>query len=99
MQKFSLSPDVTAQVNLGNGNLLLTASDGALSGPGLATRNDRFYNSLSTSLGSYGGGWSSVLSQIDFGLQVTANAVTFHGPTGLVQTFTKSGSRIWRPGR
>lgn len=94
--KVVLSPDVVAQINLGNGNLLLTASDGTLSGPGLATRNDRFYNGLSTVSGSFGGGWSSALSQIDFGLQVSGTTATFHGPAGLITTFTKSGS-TWTP--
>lgn len=92
MNKINLSTDVAAQVNLGNGNLLLTASDGNLSGPGLTTRNDRFYNGLSTATGSYGGGWSSALSQVDFGLQVSGSTATFHGPSGLVATFTQSGT-------
>lgn len=92
MDKVNLSTDVAAQVNLGNGNLLLTGSDGTLSGPGLTTRDDRFYNGLSTATGSYGDGWSSALSQVDFGLQVSGSTATFHGPTGLVATFTQSGS-------
>ncbi|WP_158612944.1 RHS repeat-associated core domain-containing protein [Frigoribacterium sp. PhB118] len=84
-----------AQVNLGNGNLLLTGNDGVLNGAGIALRNDRFYNGLSTSDGSYGAGWSSSLSQVDIGLDVTSTEAKFRGPTGFTATFTKSGT-TWK---
>lgn len=92
-----LTPDLYAQVNLANGNLLLTDSDGSLSGPGLNTRNDRFYNGLSTAAGSYGGGWSSSLSQVDFGLRVSGTTATFNGPTGITPKFTESGTTWTAP--
>ncbi|ROQ30280.1 RHS repeat-associated protein [Frondihabitans sp. PhB188] len=95
--KDDLSPDLVAQVNLANGNLLLTASDGSLSGPGLDLRNDRFYNGLSTAAGSYGGGWSSTLSQVDFGLRVSGTTAAFNGPTGITPKFTKSGTTWTAP--
>ena len=90
-----LSLDTVAQVNLGNGNLLLTGSDGVLNGAGIALRNDRFYNGLSTTDGSYGAGWSSSLSQVDIGLDVTSTEAKFRGPTGFTATFTKSGT-TWK---
>lgn len=67
-----LSTDTVARVNLGNGNLLLTSADGALHGPSLSIRNDRFYNGLSTTEGSFGAGWSSPLSSFDVGLDLTS---------------------------
>lgn len=90
-----LSLDTVAQVNLGNGNLLLTGNDGVLNGAGIALRNDRFYNGLSTTDGSYGAGWSSSLSQVDIGLDVTSTEAKFRGPTGFTATFTKSGT-TWK---
>lgn len=92
-----LTPDLYAQVNLANGNLLLTDSDGSLSGPGIDLRNDRFYNGLSTAAGSFGGGWSSSLSQVDFGLRVSGTTATFDGPTGITPKFTKSGTTWTAP--
>jgi RHS repeat-associated protein len=90
-----LSTDTVARVNLGNGNLLLTSADGVLNGPSLSVRNDRFYNGLSTSNGSHGGGWSSPLSAFDFGLQTNSStSVTFRGPNGISATFTKPGA-VW----
>jgi RHS repeat-associated protein len=88
----SLSADTTARVNLGNGNLLLTANDSVLNGPSLSVRNDRFYNGLSSTAGSFGGGWSSAFSPDDVGLQVTSTQATLIGPNGFKAVFTKSGS-------
>ncbi|MDJ0348394.1 RHS repeat-associated core domain-containing protein [Cryobacterium sp. PH29-G1] len=88
----NLSADTAAQVNLGNGNLLVTSNDGVLNGPALAVRNDRFYNGLSPSAGSFGGGWSSPLSAADVGLKVTSSTATFSGPTGFTAVFTRSGT-------
>ena len=95
--KTELSLDLVARVNLGNGNLLLTDSDAVLTGPGESIRADRFYNGLSTSAGSFGGGWSSAVSQIDFGLQVSGSTAVFHGPSGIAATFTHSGSTYTAP--
>jgi RHS repeat-associated protein len=98
-QQIGLSYDTAARVNLGNGNLLLTSSDGTLSGPGIGTRNDRFYNGLSTQQGSFGGGWSSSLSSADVRLNTgsAATSVTFVGPTGFSAVFTTSGSTFTPP--
>ena len=95
--KSALSLDTIARVNLGNGNLLLTSSDGVLNGAGLALRNDRFYNGLSTAQGSFGAGWSSSLSQVDVGLSVTATDATYRGANGFSATFTLSGSTYTAP--
>jgi RHS repeat-associated protein len=92
MFKTELSLDTVAQVNLGNGNLLLTSADGQLNGPGTTLRSLRFYNGLSSAAGSFGGGWSSSLSQVDTGLQVSGSSATLLGANGFQVTFTKSGS-------
>ncbi|MCW4384905.1 DUF6531 domain-containing protein [Salinibacterium sp. SYSU T00001] len=87
-----ISVSTIARVNLANGNLLLTANEGMLHGPGLSVRNDRFYNGLSSSVGSFGAGWSSPLSAKDVGLAVTSTTATFTGPNGFTAQFTRSGS-------
>ncbi|TFC28828.1 type IV secretion protein Rhs [Cryobacterium sp. TMT1-3] len=87
----NVSNATVARVNLANGNLLLTSNDGVLNGPALAVRNDRFYNGLSSSEGSLGGGWSSPLSAFDVGLAVTSSTATYTGANGFKAVFTKSG--------
>ncbi len=96
-EKTELSTNTVAQVNLGNGNLLITGNDGVLPGPGLSVRNDRFYNGLSTLAGSFGGGWSAGLSQIDVGLKLDTTSATFYGPNGFRARFTKSGTTYTAP--
>lgn len=93
----ALTTDTVARTNLGNGNLLLTASDGVLNGPGLTLRNDRYYNGLSDKAGSFGAGWSSPLSAVDFGLTFSGYNVKFTGPTGLTATFVLTGSTYVAP--
>lgn len=95
--KTELSLDVVAQVNVANGNLLLTANDGVLNGAGLSLRSDRFYNGLSTQNGAFGGGWSSTLSQTDVGIKTDSTSATFTGPNGFTAKFTKSGSTYTAP--
>jgi RHS repeat-associated protein len=95
--KTELTLDEVAQVNLGNGNLLLTGNDGVLNGAGLALRNDRFYNGLSSTSGSFGGGWSSSLSQGDVGLKTDSTSATFTGSNGFSAKFTLSGSTYTAP--
>jgi RHS repeat-associated protein len=95
--KTELSLDTIAQVNLGNGNLLLTSSDGVLNGAGIALRSDRFYNGLSSDAGSFGGGWSSSLSQADVGLKTDSTSATYDGPNGFNAKFTLSGSTYTAP--
>ena len=94
MEQFPLSDDTVAQVNVANGNLLITANDGTAASPGVGVRNDRFYNGLSTSGGALGGGWSSTMSYSDFGLAVNGagTTATFYGPNGFRAIFLKSGS-------
>ncbi|MEY2848556.1 MAG: putative rhs related protein, partial [Actinomycetota bacterium] len=96
-EKVELTTNTVAQVNIANGNILITSSDGVLNGPGLALRSDRFYNGLSTLDGSFGGGWSSGLSQIDIGLKIASGVPTLYGPNGFRATFTASGSTYTPP--
>jgi len=96
-EDISLSDDTVARVNLANGNLLLTANDGTSSAAGIGVRADRYYNGLSSSAGALGGGWSSVMSNVDFGLSVNSGETeaTFVGPTGFSAKFTKNSAGAW----
>lgn len=94
LQEFNLSPNLVARVNVANGNLLLTANDGTLSGPGVSLRNDRFYNGLSTSVGAFGGGWSSSLFEQDVRLKIAASSITYVGANGFEAVF-KKGTDGW----
>ncbi|MGW6648538.1 hypothetical protein AMK23_09685 [Streptomyces sp. CB02130] len=83
-----LSDGVSAQVNYGNGNLLLTVDgfDIADSGPGLAYGNT--FNSLN------GVGWNAT-SGADYRIEEpTADGVSVQGPTGTVGVFARSGSSL-----
>lgn len=93
--EINLSIDTVARVNLGNGNLLLTASDGVLADITSSVRNDRFYNGLSSSFGSFGSGWSSSLSAFDIGLVKTSTQATVTGTNGYKAVFTKDSSGNW----
>ena len=93
-----LSDDTVLQVNLGNGNLLVTAADESIAGAGIGLRSDRFYNGLSPLEGDFGGGWTSSLSAQYVGLKGAPAAGTptnqeFHGPTGLRVMFTWDGAK------
>jgi len=96
-EDITLSDDTVARVNLANGNLLLTANDGTSSAAGIGVRADRYYNGLSSSDGSLGGGWSSTMSYMDFGLSVNSGETeaTFVGPSGFQAKFTKNSSGAW----
>jgi RHS repeat-associated protein len=96
-EDITLSDDTVARVNLANGNLLLTANDGTSSAAGIGVRADRYYNGLSSSDGSLGGGWSSTMSYLDFGLSVNSGETeaTFVGPSGFPAKFTKNSSGAW----
>ncbi|WP_133887080.1 RHS repeat-associated core domain-containing protein [Streptomyces sp. BK208] len=83
-----LSDGVSAQVNYGNGNLLLTVDgfDIADAGPGLAYGNT--FNSLN------GVGWNAT-SGADYRVEEpTPDGVSVQGPTGTVGVFTRSGSSL-----
>ncbi|MBM7024511.1 RHS repeat-associated core domain-containing protein [Clavibacter zhangzhiyongii] len=96
-QDITLSDDTVARVNVANGNLLLTANDGTSSAAGVGVRADRYYNGLSSSAGALGGGWSSTMSYMDFGLTVNSGETeaTFVGPSGFPAKFTKNSSGAW----
>jgi hypothetical protein len=96
--KVELTDDTVMQVNLANGNLLITAADESIAAPGIGLRSDRFYNGLAALDGEFGGGWSSSLSPESIGLRgpaATANPTTqeFWGPSGFRVTFTWNGTK------
>jgi len=96
-QDFTLSEDTVAQVNLANGNLLITSADESIAGVGVGLRSDRFYNGLSTTNGEFGGGWSSSLSTEQVGLHGAVATGTptnqeFSGPNGFRVMFTWNGT-------
>ncbi|RAJ70578.1 YD repeat-containing protein, partial [Streptomyces sp. PsTaAH-137] len=83
-----LSDGVSAQVNYGNGNLLVTVDgfDIADAGPGLAYGNT--FNSLNSV------GWNAT-SGADYHVEEpTPNGVSVEGPTGTVGVFARSGSSL-----
>ncbi|WP_172582907.1 RHS repeat-associated core domain-containing protein [Subtercola boreus] len=98
-QDFSLSDHTVARVNLGNGNLVVTANDESLSGPGIQLRADRFYNGLSLNEGSFGGGWSSSMITNDVGLYINPDTLsaTFTGPSGFTAFFKKENGAYTPP--
>lgn len=83
-----LSDGVSAQVNYGNGNLLLTVDgfDIADAGPGLAYGNT--FNSLN------GVGWNTTTGADYHVEEPTPNGVSVEGPTGTVAVFARSGSSL-----
>jgi RHS repeat-associated protein len=96
--KIELTDDTVLQVNLANGNLLITAADASIAAPGIGLRSDRFYNGLAALDGEFGGGWSSSLSPESIGLQgpdATATPANqeFWGPSGFRVMFTWDGSK------
>jgi RHS repeat-associated protein len=96
--KIELTDDTVMQVNLANGNLLITAADESIAAPGIGLRSDRFYNGLAALDGEFGGGWSSSLSPESIGLQgpdATATPANqeFWGPSGFRVMFTWNGTK------
>lgn len=83
-----LSDGVSAQVNYGNGNLLLTVDgfDIADAGPGLAYGNT--FNSLNSV------GWNATGGADYHVEEPTPTGVSVEGPTGTVGVFTRSGSSL-----
>jgi RHS repeat-associated protein len=95
--KIELTDDTVMQVNLANGNLLITAADESIAAPGVGLRSDRFYNGLAALDGEFGGGWSSSLSPASVGLRGPAATATpttqeFWGPNGFRVVFTWNGT-------
>jgi RHS repeat-associated protein len=96
--KIELTDDTVMQVNLANGNLLITAADESIAAPGIGLRSDRFYNGLAALDGEFGGGWSSSLSPNSIGLQgpdatATPTNQEFWGPSGFRVMFTWDGTK------
>ncbi|MFI7383722.1 RHS repeat-associated core domain-containing protein [Streptomyces sp. NPDC049813] len=81
-----LSDGVSAQVNYGNGNLLLTVDgfDIADAGPGLAYGTT--FNSLNSA------GWNATSGADYLVEETTPNGVSVEGPTGAVGVFPRDGS-------
>jgi len=87
LEKFPLESALTAQVNVGNGNLVITGKDLAIKGPGLSLNLTRFYNGLSSGTGAFGPGWTMSTGR-DVGLIFAGGNVTFTGPSGFQVTYT-----------
>ncbi len=81
LESFPLESALTAQVNVGNGNLVITGKDLAIKGPGLSLNLTRFYNALSSGTGAFGPGWTMSTGR-DVGLTFGGGNVTFTGPSG-----------------
>lgn len=102
-EDFPLSDDTSVRVNIANGNLVITSNDGSTAAPGQGISLDRYYNGLTTSAGSFGGGWSSEFSLYDVGLKVIQagenHTATFYDAVGTERNFTETfpGSTVWTP--
>ncbi|TCL83553.1 RHS repeat-associated protein [Curtobacterium sp. PhB142] len=96
MDKTELSKTEVAQVNLSNGNLLVSANDGVVSGPGVAASVSRWYNdpAFGGFAGPWGGGWQSSLSSWSQGLCVSDDkkTVDFIGKSGYIGRFTRGSA-------
>ena len=81
-----LSDGVSAQVNYGNGNLLLTVEgfDIADAGPGLSYGNT--FNSLNSI------GWNATTGADYHVTEPTSRGVSVHGPSGTAAVFARDGS-------
>ncbi|MGE5551242.1 MAG: DUF6531 domain-containing protein [Bacteroidota bacterium] len=97
-QSTSLGRAGTAQVNLNNGNLLLSATDFALPGRGIPITISRYYSSLATFEGMLGKGWRSSFEffiQID---QTDGKSVFLNDPDGSSHRFAYvSDTQFTRP--
>jgi RHS repeat-associated protein len=81
-----LSDGVSAQINYGTGNLLVTVDgfDIADAGPGLSYGNT--FNSLNQA------GWNATTGADYRVIEATPNAVVVEGPTGTMAVFARDGS-------
>lgn len=95
-----LTDKLSAKVNVGNGNLLVTAHDAKVSGiAGLDLKVDRYYNSNSAAtpgsdVSGMGAGWSTSLGgsvRLEFP-NGNDSRVYFFGPSGYRVQFDKNGS-------
>ncbi|HEX3048892.1 MAG TPA: DUF6531 domain-containing protein, partial [Bacillota bacterium] len=97
LQAVSLGRAGTANVNLNNGNLTITATDFSIPGRGLPLAMSRFYNSLTDSQGGMlGKGWRT---SFEMSLTVVGQNVTINDPDGSTHAITYSnGSFTHQPG-
>jgi len=91
LEKFPLESALSAQVNVGNGNLIISGQDLSINGPGLSVNLTRFYNGLSSGSGAFGAGWTMSTGR-DVGLSVSGSSVTFTGPSGFQVVYAANGS-------
>jgi YD repeat-containing protein len=85
-----LTDQLSAGVNVANGNLLLDEHNVTIPGTGLDLPLDEYYNNLSTGSGSFGNGWTLGTAP-DVGLQINSDgSVSLVGPTGYCVPFVKN---------
>ena len=98
LDTFALSTQLTASVNVGNGNLVIQSKDLAINAPGLTMRIDQFFNVANVGQSGSGaaGAAGSLSTGQDIGLLVNGSGagstVTFFGPSGFTATFTATSS-------
>jgi YD repeat-containing protein len=99
LDSLDLSKAVGLQVNVANGNLLANVAGPNVPGvAGFDESIDLRYNSYARAAKTdVGYGWGMTTSR-DVGLDLSvSNQATFHDPSGLLETFTKSGSTYTAP--
>ncbi len=92
-----LSDRMKADVNVANGNLVLSNSDLQITGTGLDLGIARFYNSKSTRTGNLGYGWSMGTGRDVFLSFAAEGSATLYGPSGFAVPFTWLGSTYRSP--
>ena len=84
--------NVTDEVNSATGALELNMTDLKVAGVGVPFTASRQYNSLDTSVGAFGQGWSSMF---DAGVTVTGSTAVVRDSSGQRVTFTSNGHSGW----
>ncbi|TSD62229.1 DUF6531 domain-containing protein [Aeromicrobium piscarium] len=94
-EEFAIDDRQSIAVNLGNGNLVVRATDVTINGPEIGLSLERFYNGLSERPGAHGPRWA-MSSATDVGLEVGPSSIVFRAPSGFRARFSEDGDG-WAP--
>ncbi|HEX2161973.1 MAG TPA: RHS repeat-associated core domain-containing protein [Thermoleophilaceae bacterium] len=93
-----LSDRMELAVNVGVGNLMLTATDLQIAGTGIDQAHSRTWNAITRRPWSRAGQWWNVDSAEDVRLETFDDgSAVFFGPTGVPIPFHKTGAAQWEP--
>jgi RHS repeat-associated protein len=91
-----LSDRMSAQVNVGNGNFLLRATDLQLAGTGLDMTISRTYNSLHSVTEDYGNQWTMDSGRGVYLKFMNSGDRVLRGPSGFYAHFKKQSDGSWK---